>query len=374
LTADHSDLDDTKILEGSTSEPTPVGRKPDQRSRIRAALFDDRPLAPERIGRFILLDTLGEGGMGTVLEAYDETLDRKVAVKLLHPAIAESNAKRLVREAQALAKLSHPNVVGVYEVGNVEGRTFIAMELVRGETLKQWQGQDPRPGWRECVEVYVQAGQGLAAAHAVGLVHRDFKPGNCVIDNHGRVRVLDFGLVRELDAASVDEPAGASTLLRPTDAALETSLTRTGTVLGTVAYMPLEQLSGALADVQSDQFSFCVSLYEIQPCGSQPRDIWLKHSGSRGVVLWFGVDGSRRGWTGVGTVRANLARWGRASVATRGTSQRWIPCPAGTARAAGRIESGGRISRHDHGPPSSAHFRNAQICMKSSSGLGRHAE
>jgi serine/threonine protein kinase len=144
------------------------------------------------------------------------------------------------------------------------------MELVRGRSLAEWARQEPRPGWRECVQVYVQAGEGLAAAHAKGLVHRDFKPGNAVIDDEGRVRVLDFGLARQAD--DVEQERGTDTSAELDDAALATPLTRTGAVLGTLAYMPLEQMRGGQADARSDQFSFCVSLYEIHPRGSQPRD------------------------------------------------------------------------------------------------------
>ncbi|MCX4244236.1 serine/threonine-protein kinase [Paraliomyxa miuraensis] len=145
-----------------------------------------------------MLDELGSGGMGTVLAAYDEQLHRRVAIKLLHREVDVHHSQRLLREAQALAKVSYPNVVGVYEVGQIEGRTFIAMELVRGQSLLRWQYERVR-SWRECVVVYGQAGLGLAAVHSAGLVHRDFKPSNCVIDEDGRVRVLDLGLARGLD-------------------------------------------------------------------------------------------------------------------------------------------------------------------------------
>ncbi|MEM9463637.1 MAG: serine/threonine-protein kinase, partial [Myxococcota bacterium] len=168
---------------------------------------------------------------------------------------------RLVREAQALARLSHPNVVQVYEVGNHQGRTFVAMEHVPGVTLRQWQAQ-PRP-WRECVEVYVQAGRGLAAAHAKGLVHRDFKPSNCILDRQGRVRVLDFGLVREVDVPAGGSLAGDSLPGAWLDVPFSSeSTTSVGTIMGTLAYMSPEQLRAESADARADQFCFCVALYE----------------------------------------------------------------------------------------------------------------
>jgi eukaryotic-like serine/threonine-protein kinase len=225
-----------------------------------------------RLGRFQIIDTLGSGGMGVVLEAYDDTLDRTVALKLLHPGGSEQHRARLLREAKALARLSHPNVVQVYEIGTVDDNTFIAMELVRGQNLRDW-GRTPH-SWRTTVDVYVQAGQGLAAAHAEGLVHRDFKPDNCIIGDNGRVRVLDFGLARELEfTASGDvhelehsERLGEAPELAAGRSAaqitLHDPLTVTGTLLGTVAYMSYEQLRGRAVDALSDQFSFCASLWE----------------------------------------------------------------------------------------------------------------
>jgi eukaryotic-like serine/threonine-protein kinase len=225
-----------------------------------------------RLGRFWILDTLGSGGMGVVLEAYDDLLDRTVALKLLHPWGSEQHRARLLREAKALARLSHPNVVQVYEIGTVDDTTFIAMELVRGQNLRDW-GREPH-SWRTIVDVYVQAGEGLAAAHAEGLVHRDFKPENCIIGDNGRVRVLDFGLAREVafgrssgDDIEVgpeerDDEAIEQQLRASGDGSLGEPLTVTGTLLGTVAYMPYEQLRGRPADALSDQFSFCASLWE----------------------------------------------------------------------------------------------------------------
>ena len=212
------------------------------------------------LGRYLVLGTLGHGGMGTIVKAYDEALGRSVAIKLLLYGTTDRHAQRLRREAQALAKLSHPNVVHVYEVGQTNGQWFIAMELVPGRTLRQWHADEH--DWRACVRVYLEAGAGLSAAHAASLVHRDFKPDNCIIDEEGRVRVLDFGLVRDTVPCS-QEPAtvDAEKNLVVSDAR-QTPMTRSGTVLGTVAYMPPEQLDGQRADARSDQFSFCVSLYE----------------------------------------------------------------------------------------------------------------
>ena len=227
------------------------------------------PSVPDRFKQYVVLGTLGRGGMGVVLEAFDKSLDRKVAIKLLHRDLGGAHSQRLLREAKALARLSHPNVVQVHEVDEVEGQAYVAMELVEGQTLQEWQAE--RRPWRECVQVYLQAGRGLAAAHAKRLVHRDFKPGNAILDEDGRARVLDFGLVRRSNEEAVDDDedrGGVPSTIEParTEAQqvvpLDLSLTDTGTVLGTPAYMPLEQTQGGEADAKSDQFSFCVSLWE----------------------------------------------------------------------------------------------------------------
>ncbi|MCX4247275.1 serine/threonine-protein kinase [Paraliomyxa miuraensis] len=234
---------------------------------LEARLFGEEP-EPRRVGRFIILGPLGRGGMGTVLRAYDETLDRQIAVKLMHASKTAAHDKRMLREAQALARLSHPNVVQVYEVGELDGQLFIAMELVRGQTLQQWQ-TTPRP-WRELLSAYLQAGRGLVAAHAVGMIHRDFKPANCIIDDSGRVRVLDFGLARhsgetledlEDSAGGADVP-GSVARVQVTSSVLEQRLTQTGSVMGTLGYMAPEQRQGQAVDARVDQFSFCVSLLQ----------------------------------------------------------------------------------------------------------------
>jgi serine/threonine protein kinase/tetratricopeptide (TPR) repeat protein len=173
-----------------------------RKERVRAALF--RKLEPVRIGRFILLEPLGAGAMGEIYTAYDDQLDRKVALKLVRGG-AEPSAKadeRLLREAQTLAQVSHPNVVQIYEAGGYNGRLFIAMELIRGKTLSHWLKDAAQVPWpvrqREILRLFIAAGRGLEAAHAAGVAHRDFKPDNVLVGDDGRVRVVDFGLARAL--------------------------------------------------------------------------------------------------------------------------------------------------------------------------------
>lgn len=218
------------------------------------------PTPPSTIGRYAVEGRLGAGAMGIVYVAIDPELDRRVAVKVIAGSSVATirSVERFEREARALAKLSHPNVVQVYEVGYEGGQRFIAMELVSGRTLRAWRAQSR--SWRECVAAYLQAGAGLAAAHDAGLVHRDFKPDNCNIDDQGRVRVLDFGLVSDRNDVGSDGDGSVSSDLD--EVTHGEFLTKTGSVLGTLAYMPPEQLEGRRADAQSDQFSFSVSLYE----------------------------------------------------------------------------------------------------------------
>ncbi len=193
--------------------------------------------------------------MGVVYAAYDEELERKLAIKLVLPGLRSERASlgetRLLREAQALARVSHPNVVQVYEVGAVGEAVYIAMELVRGKTLGEWLGAQRRR-WRDIVDVFRQAAAGLAAAHAAGVVHRDVKPDNLLVGDDGRVRVLDFSLARPSEADAVAELRDSLDLTR----------TRAGTLIGTPLYMSPEQLMGHPADARSDQFSLCVAMYE----------------------------------------------------------------------------------------------------------------
>ena len=304
----------------SSSRPELPQRSPEP------GLTSTQPLPtplPTRIGRFAVLEQLGSGGMGLVCAAYDAELDRKVAIKLLSPRLAVSGRSdlahaRLLREAQAMARLAHPNVVTVHEVGTHGERVYIAMEFIVGVTLKHWLRR--RRPWREVLAVFLQAGRGLAAAHAAGLIHRDFKPDNVMVseDRSGaveRVRVFDFGVVQETREAAMRQSSSSHSLrtpnpegrrhptpepdrndtpsepLRralgrslppqtdlttspePTDSLLShdssspgdelyvTGLTAAGALVGTPLYMAPEQYDQA-ADERSDQFSFCCALYE----------------------------------------------------------------------------------------------------------------
>ncbi|MBL9106262.1 MAG: serine/threonine protein kinase [Myxococcales bacterium] len=214
------------------------------------------------VGRYVILSRLGAGGMGVVYAAYDPELDRKVALKLLRAAVGLGTAAslgrtRLLREAQALARLSHPHVVTIHDVGTIGDRVWLAMEYVDGVTLGDWIGAR-RPRWPAVLEVMRRVGEGLVAAHAAGLVHRDLKPDNIMIGRDGRVRVMDFGLARA--AGNFDpEPAPASAA---SHSLMALPVTQIGAVMGTPAYMAPEQWRGDLADARADQFSFCVTLWE----------------------------------------------------------------------------------------------------------------
>jgi tetratricopeptide (TPR) repeat protein/predicted Ser/Thr protein kinase len=251
-------------------------RDPSELEERTQASAETEPMAPERparlargstIGRYVILDVVGEGGMGVVYAAYDPQLDRRIAIKLVRPSRRDGTRgrARLLREAQAIARIRHPHVVAVHDVGAVEedghALVFVAMEFVEGVTLTQWL-QREQPSRERTLAVFVQAGRGLAAAHRAGIVHRDFKPDNVVVGAGDHAWVVDFGLARgraapidgdSLDASSSGSLGGAS--------ALASDLTVAGTVMGTPAFMAPEQHIGGETEAPADQFAFCVALY-----------------------------------------------------------------------------------------------------------------
>ncbi|HEU4408234.1 MAG TPA: serine/threonine-protein kinase [Polyangiaceae bacterium] len=220
-------------------------------SELGRGLADDTAsLRPGgRVGRYLLRQPVGAGAMGVVFLAYDPELDRNVALKVLAERSAggaHAPAGRLRAEAQAMAQVSHPNLIAVFDVGTWRGRVFLAMEYVDGEPLSAWLRARRRP-WRDVVRVFVAAGQGLAAAHRAGIVHRDFKPDNVLVDREGRPRVGDFGLAWVAPRRAAPGPGAAAP---------------GGELLGTPAFMAPEQRRGAPTDARSDQYSFCLALHE----------------------------------------------------------------------------------------------------------------
>ncbi|HYO51239.1 serine/threonine-protein kinase [Archangium sp.] len=267
-----------RLKEGE-SEPTRVVGPPPP---LAVACPPAQPLPRgTSVGRYLVLERLGSGGMGEVYSAFDPQLNRRVAIKLLLPGGEERDGSaarlRLMREAQAMARLSHPNVLPVYDIGEHGDQVFIALELVEGSTLRQWLREQPRH-WREVVYALTLAGRGLAAAHAVGLVHRDFKPDNVLVGRDGRVLVFDFGLACEqgTGAPGAPVPVDLTELLRsepPVDPDTrpisdprtrepqETPVTRQGVIMGTPGYMAPEQYRQEVITSRADQFSFCATLY-----------------------------------------------------------------------------------------------------------------
>jgi tetratricopeptide (TPR) repeat protein len=276
-----------------------------------------------RLARYPILRKLGEGGMGVVYACYDEALDRRLAIKLLNSRFQARSARaRLEREAQALARLSHPNVVHVYEIGSHRDSLYLAMEFVDGQTLRAWLREAER-SWQAIVGMFLQAGAGLAAAHAVGLIHRDFKPENVMVGRDGRARVLDFGLVRQVGP-------DASTSLEHEDELdvpdsrrlLDRTMTRPGTIMGTPAYMAPEQLEGRACDARTDQFAFCVVAHEAlfgirrpEPGSADPLGVPRRVRAA--IVRGLAEDPGQR-WPDLQALLDELAR------ALAGPRRRWL--------------------------------------------------
>jgi len=231
---------------------------------------DELCALPTSMGRYVPIDILGMGGMGVVYRARDPKLDRLVALKVVRAdTLGTKGEARLLREAQAMAQVSHPNVITVLDVTSGSSGIVVAMELINGVDLRAWLAERPR-SWDEVLPVFVAAGRGLAAVHEAGLVHRDFKPANVLVEHPpaGRVLVTDFGLARGPTSAS-SLAAPGNQLERSEGDTTEECLTRTGFVLGTPAYMAPEQAAGATPDGPSDQYAFCVALWEGL-CGTRP--------------------------------------------------------------------------------------------------------
>ena len=238
------------------------------------------------IGRYVVLDEIGEGGMGRVLRAYDPKLQREVALKRVRSdTLDETTAARLVVEARAMAKLSHPNVVPVYDVDEVgPGDVVIAMEFVAGQTLKHWLRAGERD-WKEILGAYAEAGRGLVAAHEVGLLHRDFKPANVLVSERGAVKVTDFGLAKVATDSSSSPPGGTPSGSMPAQA-LSVTLTGAGSVMGTPRYMAPEQHAGDALTPAADQYAFCVALWEAL-CGEPPfTDKQIPWGKTNGPPAW----------------------------------------------------------------------------------------
>jgi len=221
-----------------------------------------------KVDRYDVQERVGAGGMGVVYRAYDPELRREVALKLLKAGLrvgqaASKRRKRLLREARAMAQLSHPNVIPVYDVGEYGDGLYVAMEFVEGQNARDWLAT-VKPPWRRALGVFRAAGRGLAAAHNAGLVHRDFKPANVLVGDDGRVRVLDFGLARAvIDEPELDVDASAERREEPESGGhWSETLTADGTILGTPVYMAPEQYAGKPADARSDQYSYCIALFE----------------------------------------------------------------------------------------------------------------
>ncbi len=303
---------------------------------LRQALASDSAQGL-RLGRYLLLERLGQGAMGFVYTAYDPELARTVALKVIRPELDGGKNRgaaraRLIREAQAAARIEHPNLVAIYEVGQADDEAYIAMEYVKGQTVRTWMtaGTRPRP-WRATLGVFLQAGAALAAAHRGRVLHRDFKPDNILLDDEGRARVVDFGLAvgvhDELgtgdsrhDGEVEAEPGPARSLTTLAGSHLDLRMTMTGSVLGTPAYMAPEQHKSAKVDARADQYAFAASLYEAL---HGVRPFTARHM--TGLLAAKRADKIEEG------ERAGVPRWLRAVVVRALASDpaaRWPDMPA----------------------------------------------
>jgi len=212
-----------------------------------------------KVNHYDIIEKIGEGGMGEVYLAHDSKLDREVALKFLSDELGQNEQfrKRFTREAQTAAKLNHPNIVTVHEVGEFENRQFISMTYVKGQPLDKY-APDRKLSFSEIIQIGVQIAEGLTSAHSQGITHRDLKPANIIIDENEKVHILDFGL-------AIFNWEGDNKNLEKT----LTKLTDVGTVMGTVPYMAPEQLRGQPVDHLADIFSLGVILHELT-CGSRP--------------------------------------------------------------------------------------------------------
>jgi serine/threonine protein kinase len=279
------------------------------RAAIESRLFSG-PARPVRVGRYEIQGRIGAGGMGVVYRAHDPELARDVAIKLVNADLASTKdpataRARLVREARAMARLAHPNVLHVYDVGTTDDGVFIAMELVEGKSLASLPEAE-KPPWRDVLRLYAAAGRGLAAAHAAGVVHRDFKPENVLVGADGRVRVGDFGLAGGPAALERTSSEGSALDRDSSDLHGSGSLTKTGALLGTPKYMAPELESGGTATNRSDQFSFCVALYEAlygYPPFAGTTVAEYRHNVRHGRVLDPPPDSKVRGWVHAEIVR-----------------------------------------------------------------------
>ena len=258
-------LEPNEAIEAIRHDVDPIDRQ-QRRAALFSSLFDEAPPSLT-IDRFVVLEPLGAGAMGRVYRARDPRLEREVAIKLMRRELFEMGTfghhqARMIDEARALAQLDHPNVVSIYEAGEVDDGVFIAMQYVEGPTLREWMDDGPR-SWEEIVRVFRGAAQGLAAAHARGLVHRDFKPANVFISKEDdQVLVGDFGLARDAYVPATE--GGARSAATDPNASQHPTQhpTWTGTIMGTPAYMSPEQRWGRPLDGRSDQYSFGISLHE----------------------------------------------------------------------------------------------------------------